>query len=251
MMRSDNNWLQNLPGNRLVAEMSLWSADLMRLADEMDRIERFTDIYHVDVADGVFSPALLFFPDLVAAIRKKTAKPIHVHLMVEDAILETQIDQFAEAGADLISVHAENSNAGAALAKITGHGLLAGLVLQVHTPVSAANRFLGRISFLTLLGTAIGVKGQGLDSAANDRLSQARALIASHNTHRIVLAADGGIREHTVPGLCNAGAQTIVMGSLAMNAPDLSARMAWVHGLGARATSAGLKPPRTPTRTPK
>lgn len=228
-MRPDINWLQNLPDTRLMAEMSLWSADLMHMADEMQRIERFTDIYHIDVADGAFSPALLFFPDLVAAIRKNTAKPIHVHLMVADAILESQIDQFAEAGADLISVHAENSNADAALAKIAGHKLLSGLVLQVHTPVSAAIPFLGRISFLTLLGTAIGVKGQGLDPAANGRLSQARALIANQNAHRIVLAADGGIREHTVTGLCNAGAQTIVMGSLAMNAPDLPARMAWVH----------------------
>ena len=228
-MRPDINWLQNLPENRLMAEMSLWSADLMRMADEMERIERFTDIYHIDVADGAFSPALLFFPDLVAAIRKKTNKPIHVHLMVADAILESQVDQFVEAGADLISVHAENRNADAALAKIANAKLLAGLVLQVHTPVNAANPFLGRISFLTLLGTAIGVKGQGLDPAANGRLSQARALIASQSKHRIVLAADGGIREHTVPGLCNAGAQTIVMGSLAMNAPDLPARMAWVH----------------------
>ena len=228
-MRPDINWLQHLPENRLMAEMSLWSADLMRIADEMERIERFTDIYHIDVADGAFSPALLFFPDLVAAIRKKTNKPIHVHLMVADAILESQVDQFVEAGADLISVHAENRNADAALAKIANAKLLAGLVLQVHTPVNAANPFLGRISFLTLLGTAIGVKGQGLDPAANGRLSQARALIASQSKHRIVLAADGGIREHTVPGLCNAGAQTIVMGSLAMNAPDLPARMAWVH----------------------
>ena len=228
-MRPDINWLQNLPENRLMAEMSLWSADLMRMADEMERIERFTDIYHIDVADGAFSPALLFFPDLVAAIRKKTNKPIHVHLMVADAILESQVDQFVEAGADLISVHAENRNADAALAKIANAKLLAGLVLQVHTPVNAANPFLGRISFLTPLGTAIGVKGQGLDPAANGRLSQARALIASQSKHRMVLAADGGIREHTVPGLCNAGAQTIVMGSLAMNAPDLPARMAWVH----------------------
>lgn len=233
-MKPPANWLDALPKNRLMAEMSLWSADLIRMADEIDRIEPFTDIYHIDVADGTFSPALLFFPDLVAAIRKKTTKPLHVHLMVADNILEAQVDQFAEAGADLISVHAENKNADAALAKIAGFGLKSGIVLQVHTPVSAAAPFLDRINILTLLGTAIGVKGQGLDPTANGRLTEAAGLI-SKAKHRIVLAADGGIREHTVPGLRAAGAETIVMGSLAMNAPDLAARMAWVHAQSPKA----------------
>ena len=92
-----------------MAEMSLWSADLGRLADDIRRVEAFTDIFHIDVADGHFSPALLFFPDLVAVARRATAKPLHVHLMVADAVLTSQVEQFADAGADLISVHAENA----------------------------------------------------------------------------------------------------------------------------------------------
>ena len=102
--------------------MSLWSADLGRLADDIRRVEAFTDIFHIDVADGHFSPALLFFPDLVAVARRATAKPLHVHLMVADAILQSQVEQFADAGADLISVHAENANAAAALETDRGEG---------------------------------------------------------------------------------------------------------------------------------
>ena len=225
-MTPASDWFDTLPLHRLMAEYSLWSADLLHLGPDMDRVDAHVDLYHVDVADGHFSPALLYFPDLVAACRKRSAKPFHVHLMVADAIVMDQIDQFAEAGADLISLHAENANAGAALERIAGHGLKAGMVLQLHSQVEAARPWLDRIAMLTLLGTRIGVKGQGLDAAAEPRLREARALIGAR---AIVLAADGGIREHTVPGLAASGAQTIVMGSLAFGAGDLAARMAWVH----------------------
>ena len=227
-MKPANDWLASLPEDRLIAEFSLWSADLIRLADDMARVERFVDIWHIDVADGQFSSALLFFPDLVAACRKRSSKPFHVHLMVTDAVLLDQIRQFAEAGADLISLHAENANADAGLALIAELGLAGGVVLQLETPVAAARRWLDRIAMLTFLGTRIGIKGVGLDEAAGARLTEARAMIAATG-RRIVLAADGGIRETTVPGLRRAGAETIVMGSLAFGAADLAARMAWVH----------------------
>ena len=227
-MKPANDWLASLPEDRLIAEFSLWSADLIRLADDMARVERFVDIWHIDVADGQFSSALLFFPDLVAACRKRSSKPFHVHLMVTDAVLLDQIRQFAEAGADLISLHAENANADAGLALIAELGLAGGVVLQLETPVAAARRWLDRIAMLTFLGTRIGIKGVGLDEAAGARLTEARAMIAATG-RRIVLAADGGIRETTVPGLRRAGAETIVMGSLAFGAADLAARMAWVQ----------------------
>jgi ribulose-phosphate 3-epimerase len=229
-MRPNADWIDAVPKHRLLAEYSLWSADLARLADDMARVDRHVDVYHIDVSDGAFSPALLFFPDLVAACRKLTAKPFHVHLMVEDQILESQVRQFAEAGADLISVHAENKNAKDMLDLTASLGIAGGLVLQLHTHVSSVADYLPDVRFLTLLGTRMGIKGVGLDEQAEARLQDAAALIeASGQPHRIILAADGGIREHTVPGLRRAGAETIVMGSLAFGAPDLDARMAWVH----------------------
>lgn len=229
-MHPEAHWLDALPTDRLLAEMSLWSAELGHLVDEIERVDALTDIYHIDVADGHFSPALLFFPDLVAVCRKATEKPLHVHLMVADAILQDQIKQFADAGADLISIHAENSEIDRSLSQIEDLGLISGLVLQLHTPVVAAKAYLDRISVLTLLGTRIGVKGQGLDEQAGPRLREAKSLIAAKAANkRILLAADGGIREHTVPGLRRAGAETIVMGSLAFNADHFEKRMAWVR----------------------
>jgi ribulose-phosphate 3-epimerase len=227
----DAKWLAELPTNRLIAEYSMWSADLIHLADDLARIEDHADILHVDVADGHFAPALLFFPDLVAKMRAATALPIHVHLMVADAVLVDQVAQFADAGADLISIHVENAAvADEALALVRDRGLSAGAVLRVETPVSACQPFLDRVDFLTLLGTAIGVKGQGLDPAATERLRDASRLIGKTG-RRIVLAADGGIREQTVPLLRAAGAETVVMGSLAFGAEDLGARMRWLHHL--------------------
>ena len=230
MPRPQSDWITSLPRTRLLAEYSMWSADLIRLADDLIRITPHADILHVDVADGHFAPAFLFFPDLVARLRAETALPIHVHLMVADAVLLSQIDQFAEAGADLISLHVENANAAEGLSRIAAHGVKAGMVLRVETPVAQAAPWLGRLDMLTLLGTAIGVKGQGLDPKATARLQEAGRLITASG-RRIVLAADGGIRDTTVPLLRQAGAETVVMGSLAFGAPDLADRMRWLHGL--------------------
>lgn len=230
MPRPQPDWISALPRHRLLAEYSMWSANLVRLADDLERISPHADILHIDVADGHFAPALLFFPDLVAGLRALTSIPIHVHLMVDDAVLLAQIDQFAEAGADLISLHVENANAGDGLQRIGAHGLKAGMVLRVETPVARVAEWVSRLDMLTLLGTAIGVKGQGLDPTAGARLGEAAALIAGAG-RRVVLAADGGIRDTTVPLLRNAGAETVVMGSLAFGAPDLAERMRWLHGL--------------------
>lgn len=233
-MTATAGWLERLPRGRLLAEMSVWSADLVRLADELARIDPHADLYHIDVSDGHFTPAMLFFPDLVARLRTLTSRPLHVHLMVAPAIVAEQIEQFAEAGADLITIHAE---LGAAvpglLARIRGRGLAAGLVLRLETPVDTVRPWLGQCDMLTLLGTAMGVKGQGLAPQATARLTEARALLCYGAT---LLAADGAIREHTVPQLYAAGADTVVMGSLAFGAADIAQRMGWLHGL-ARTTA--------------
>lgn len=128
--------IDDLPRDRLIAEFSLWSADLLRLDVELARIAPHADLLHIDVADGHFAPALLFFPDLVAAIRKASAVPIHVHLMIADRELLAQIDQFADAGADLISIHVENASvANKALDLLAARGVAAGMVLKVDTAV--------------------------------------------------------------------------------------------------------------------
>jgi ribulose-phosphate 3-epimerase len=229
------DWLSDLPRDRLLGEFSLWSADLCNMERDIARTAAHVDLYHIDVADGRFAPSFLFFPDQVARIRAITDRPLHVHLMVEGDIVLSQIEQFAEAGADLISVHPENGPVVTeALARIRELGLACGLVLRLETPVEILRQWLDEIDFITLLGTAIGVKGQGLSDEACPRLEAVLAMLkAAGRGDAVRLAADGGIRDNTVPRLRAAGAQTVVLGSLAFGDPDLGARMGWLHGLPA------------------
>jgi ribulose-phosphate 3-epimerase len=221
-----------LPRHRLLAEFSLWSADLVNLQRDLQRIEPFADLHHIDVADGRFTPGYLFFPDLVAQIARQTARPIHVHLMVEADCVEAQTRQFIEAGASLVSVHAETGAAALRALQIAADaGVAGGVVLCLETPVEAIMPFLPRVAMVTLLGTRIGVKGQSLAAEACPRLGAARRIISAAGRGDIILAADGGIREGTVPDLRAAGAQTVVLGSLAFGDPDLARRIAWLHGL--------------------
>ncbi len=229
MNRPPEGWFNRLPTDRPIAEFSVWSANLLKIGEDLRRIQPHADLLHLDVADGHFAPAFLLFPDLLAQVRAASTVPMHVHLMVQGSILTTQIEQFADAGADVITVHAECAEAADAVRKIRERGLLAGVVLQVETPVSALEPFLKEIHFVTLLGTAIGVKGKGLHEEALTRLTDTQALIAAAGVeHRIVLVADGGIRHETVPKLRAAGAQAVVLGSLAFGDADLDGRMAWL-----------------------
>lgn len=228
------DWFDRLPTNRLIAEFSAWSADQGRIAEDVARTEPFVDLWHVDACDGHFAPSLLLFPDQTRVIRQLSMRPIHVHLMVKSEILLAQIDQFREAGADLISVHIESDadTLDGALARIAQAGLKAGLAVTLETPVDAIRPYLERLDFLTMMGTPIGIKGVSPDENTYARLSQARRMLdGRRDGRRIILAADGGIRETTVARLGAAGADTVVMGSLAFGASDVAARMAWLHSV--------------------
>ena len=232
MARPAAGWIDRLPSSHLITEFSIWSSDLLRLADEVQRVAAHADVLHVDVSDGVFANTLLLFPEVVSRIRKITDLPIHVHLMVGESALINQINQFAQAGADAISIHAENTLlTDSGITRINERGLVAGVVLKVDTPVAKLIRHLPRVQLVTLFGAGIGER-EGISQSATQRLEEARKYIAGvPSDHRIVLVADGAIREDTVPLLRKAGAEAIVAGKLVFDAPDLGKRMAWLNSL--------------------
>jgi ribulose-phosphate 3-epimerase len=221
---------QNLPPTRLLADVSLWSADLANLAAAIERLEPFADSFHFDVSDAHFSPSLLFFPDLVRALRPLTARPFHIHLMVERPTV--LIEDFVAGGADAITVHAEvgESEAAAAIQAIRRAGCAAGLALRLDTPVAESRPYLDRIDALLLLGTAPGVKGQDLAPEACGRLVSASAILGERRA-RVHLIADGGIRSHTVPILRDAGADVIVPGSLVFQSQNMVETFSWLRAL--------------------
>jgi ribulose-phosphate 3-epimerase len=225
------NFWESYPTGRLLAEVSLWSADFTCLGRELARMEPYADLYHFDVSDDHFVPGLLFFPDLVAALRPLTRKAFHVHLMATNPM--GLIVEFAAAGANLISLHGElGPRLPAALQKIRQLGLGAGLVLGLDVPVDVVLPHLEAIDVIVMMGTFSGVKGADLSSLACPRLRAVQALLQTQgHSQRIKVAADGGIRAHTVPALRSAGADLIVMGSLAFKSQALAETFAWVHGL--------------------
>lgn len=197
------------------AYVSLWSADLLALGEAIDRLEGHVDGFHIDVFDGHNVPELLFGPDLVAAMRRRTTAAIDVHLNTTDP--DYWVDRFADAGADIITVQTGPcADLRDTLGHIRDRGVQAGLGLETHEPVEHAVSHLDAIDRVLLLGTEIGVKGRGLDPAAPGRVS---ALVQARTGH-LPIIVDGGIRAHTVPVLAAAGADGVIPGSLVFGDDD-------------------------------
>jgi ribulose-phosphate 3-epimerase len=222
---------QRLPQDRLIVEVSLWSADVTRLADEIKRVDAFADMYHIDVSDGHFVPGFLFFADLVKAIRPLTSRPFHVHLMTTNPL--AHIADFVSAGADLISVHAENGTmVPAALDTIRKQGIATGLVLGLDVQPETIAPYLEQVNLVLMMGTPIGVKGVKPSSFVYDRVRKMKTLISQEGlVEQVKVFADGGIRENTVPKLHFAGADGVIAGSIVFKSANLKETFDWLHGL--------------------
>lgn len=200
---------------------SLWSADLGNLAAEMRRVEPYSDRWHIDVADGHYVHNLLFFPDLVAQLRKHSKLPFEVHLMTTDPT--SWIDPFIEAGADiLLFCHDAHPNPGDLLKTIRSRGKQAGVSLLIHEPISVLEPLWPYLDVVTIVGTAMGIKGAGMDPSVPGKIQEARRIVQQRGL-KCVIEADGGIRRETVPLMAKAGVDYIVPGSLMFkdNPPEM------------------------------
>jgi len=196
----------------LKCSTSLWSADLSNLASEIRRVEPYTERFHLDVADGHYVPNLLFFPDLVKAIRAHTRLPLEVHLMVTDPSI--WIAPFIDSGADgIILCYDSLSEPLGALRNIKQMKKFTGISLRISEPLELLDPLWEQLDLVTLIGTELGIKGASMDPSIPTKVGHARKVI----TQRKLLTeieADGGIRRETVPLLKAAGADFIVPGSL-------------------------------------
>jgi ribulose-phosphate 3-epimerase len=207
---------------------SLWSADLTRLADELKRVEPYSESFHLDVADGHYVNNLLFFPDLVRQLRPLTAKPFEVHLMVTDPL--AWIDPFIEAGADiLLFCFDATDRPGEVLRAIKARGRQAGFSLLIQESIDRVEPHWADLDVLCIVGTAMGIKGASMDPGVPGKIQRARGIIRERGL-KTVIEADGGIRRETVPALKAAGADFIVPGSL-MFKEDPPAMRRWLEGL--------------------
>ena len=196
----------------LKCSTSLWSADLANLAEAIRWSEPYSDRFQLDVADGHYTPTMLFFPDLVKALRPHTQKLFEVHLMTTQP--EQWIEPFAEAGADVfIFCYDTIRDFPGLLRQVRERGKQLGVSLQITEPLNCLEAWWPDLDLVTLIGTTIGTKGTSMDPLAEQRIRDARELIRTRGL-RTEIQADGGIRRNTVPLIHHAGADWIVPGSL-------------------------------------
>jgi ribulose-phosphate 3-epimerase len=198
---------------------SILAADFARLGEEIERVERArVSMLHLDVMDGHFVPNISFGPPVVAAIREATGIKLDVHLMIAEP--DRYISDFVRAGANLISVHQEACvHLDRTLRAIQGEGLLAGVVLNPATPVSALEEVLDFVDYVLLMSVNPGFGGQQFIRKTLRKvmeLDRRRQELG----RMFPIEVDGGVSKSNVRELVQAGANWLVAGTSIFGAED-------------------------------
>jgi len=201
---------------------SILSADFGRLAEEVSRVEAAgADIIHIDVMDGHFVPNLTVGPPIVEALRKVTALPLDVHLMITHP--DSFIPEFAQAGANYLTVHVETCpHLHRTIQSIKEHGVKAGVTLNPSTPLSTLEEVISVVDLLLIMSVNPGFGGQSFIPSSLDKIVRARQLIARTKSHA-VLEVDGGVKVENAAEIIKAGAGILVAGSAIFDSSDYAA----------------------------
>lgn len=207
---------------------SILSADIARLAEELDRISA-ADLIHVDVMDGHFTGNLTFGPNVVAACKRSTSIPLDVHMMVTNP--DDTIDWYLDAGADIITVHAEAStHLHRTITHIKERGAKAGAVLNPATPVSTLEDVLDDLDMVLLMSVNPGFGGQSFIEGTYAKIARLRDLCERVGA-RPRIEVDGGISAKNIAQVAAAGADTFVAGSAVYGAQDSNEEIARMRAL--------------------
>jgi ribulose-phosphate 3-epimerase len=208
---------------------SILSADFGRLAAEVGAIAS-ADYVHVDVMDGHFVPNLTIGPIVVEAVKRATALPLDVHLMIEDA--ERWVAAYAKAGADLIGVHVEACpHLHRTLQQIRDLGKRPCVVLNPATPVEAIEWVLEDVDQVLVMSVNPGFGGQQFIPSALRKIQQLRRMIDERGL-TVDIEVDGGVKVDNVAAVCAAGANVIVSGSGVFGTKDYAATIAELRTRG-------------------
>ena len=208
---------------------SILSADFANLERDIQRIGS-ADYVHVDVMDGVFVPHITIGIPVVRSIRPTTSLPLDVHLMITQPV--RYVEDFCDAGADLVTVHVESDteeNIHAAIDKIHAKGKRAGVVLKPKTPAEAALPFLEKVELILVMTVEPGFGGQSFMADQMEKVTALRRLIDERNPS-CELEVDGGVAPDTCQTCIDAGANVLVAGSAVYKAADIPARIQELRG---------------------
>jgi ribulose-phosphate 3-epimerase len=211
---------------------SILSADFARLGEEVKAAETAGgDWIHIDVMDGRFVPNLTFGPPVIAAVRSATKLPFDVHLMIEQP--ERSIADYAAAGADRITVHAEAClHLHRTIYAIKERGLPAGVALNPATPVSALEPVLDDVDLVLVMTVNPGFGGQTFIPYSLEKLRRLRAMLDERGLNGVRVQVDGGINKETAPQVREAGADVLVAGNAVFAETDRRAAIAALRAGG-------------------
>ena len=203
---------------------SILAADYANFASELKRIEETSAEYvHIDIMDGQFVPNITFGADVVASMRKHSKLVFDCHLMVVNP--ERFVDAFAQAGADIMTIHAESTlHIHGALQKIKKAGMKAGVVINPGTPVSAIEPVLSLVDQVLIMTVNPGFGGQAFIPEMLVKVQKV-AKIRDEKGYDFDIEVDGGVDNKTIKACYQAGANVFVAGSYLFKASDLTAQV--------------------------
>jgi ribulose-phosphate 3-epimerase len=200
---------------------SMLSADFLHLEKDVEMVNRYADIFHLDIMDGVFVPNLSYGFPIVEAIARRAEKPLDVHLMIVQP--ERYVDRFAAIGAKMISFHLNaTENPSAVLAQIRNHGVGAGLVINPDIPVEELYPYLKECDFVMLMGVYAGFGGQKYIPETTQRIRSLKNEIVRQGLD-VKIEVDGGVTPENVSEIVGAGVDIVVAGSAVFKSSDPAA----------------------------